>query len=66
MFWLIYSSAIFKGFMLLYTLPMNINRYDPFLINMLDMLRVKIYKVVTTSNSYLLHTAGKYCILLIL
>ena len=46
---------------LLYTLPMNINSYVLSLIKTLD---TKIYKVVTTSNGYLFHATGKYCIML--
>ena len=49
--------------------PMNINRYDPFLINTLDtfvrwvnMLTMYTPRIVV----YLLHAAGEYCILLML
>ena len=51
---------------MLYTEPMNINGYVPFLINTLDTIVswVKIYYVVTTSSGYFLHAAGKYRILL--
>ena len=50
------------NFFVLYTIPMNINGYVPFLINMLDtIVRGWKYanKVVITSSGYLLHAAGK-------
>ena len=53
---------------LLCTLHMNINGYVSFLINMLNTMGGVKYAnlVVTMSSGYLLHAAGKYCILLML
>ena len=48
---------------------MNINGYVPFLIKKLDnIVRGDIFadKVITTSSGYFIHTASKYCILLMI
>ena len=49
---------------LLYTVPMNLDRYVPILINMLDAI-VSGGKMLSSSPlvvGYLLHSAGKYSI----
>ena len=56
-----YLQLIIYFIYILYTLPMNINGYILLLISMLDTIIRAEKKVV-----YLLHAAGKYCILLML
>ena len=54
----------------LYTIPININRYVPFLMNMLDTI-VRERLICWLSSTllavvYLLHATGEYCILIML